>query len=288
MKQLRSIRQWYKRLFRRHRLVLQNEIDNIEEWHIHTSAARIFAGLVAFVLLLFMLILALVAYTPVLEFLPGYEANRSREMLLRNIMRLDSIERHMNELRIYSENVSLIMEGKTPVIPSDTRHNDSIRIDKSLVMPSHEDSILRAEIEGSGPYALGKSPSRRTVREAMEMVAPLEGILTEKFDVRQSRYGVRIAAASGSQVVAVDNGAVVFNLWTPDEGYMVGIQHAGNLFSIYKNLSQTLVTTGQRIKRGEVIGYSGDTQQAGNDAKLFGFELWSDGSPVDPEGYLLF
>ena len=59
---------------RKHRLTLQNEVDNAEEWHMHISVVRIFAALLAFVLLLFILILSLVAYTPVLEFLPGYEA----------------------------------------------------------------------------------------------------------------------------------------------------------------------------------------------------------------------
>ncbi len=62
--------------------------------HAHLGRAHL-RSILAFVLLLFILILSLVAYTPVLEFLPGYrtEANRSREMLLQNIMRLDSIER---------------------------------------------------------------------------------------------------------------------------------------------------------------------------------------------------
>jgi len=39
---------------------------------------------------------------------------------------------------------------------------------------------------------------------------------------------------------------------------------------------------------GEVLGYSNDPQAEGTDSKLFGFELWSDGKPVDPEGYIVF
>ena len=137
----------------------------------HISVVRIFAALLAFVLLLFILILSLVAYTPVLEFLPGYEANRSREMLLQNIMRLDSIERQMTQMRTYSDNIALIMEGKTPVVRN-VGGLDSIKADKTLVMPSREDSLLRIQMEGEGPYGLGKSPSRKTLREAMAMTAP--------------------------------------------------------------------------------------------------------------------
>ena len=95
MKFLMRIRAWWRGLFRKRRFNMLNATDNSEEWHIHLSPASIFAGLVAFVLLLFILTLSLVAYSPVLEFLPGYrtEADRSRESLLQNIIRLDSIDR---------------------------------------------------------------------------------------------------------------------------------------------------------------------------------------------------
>ena len=254
MKGFSPISRTYRRLVRKHRLTLQNEVDNAEEWHMHISVVRIFAALLAFVLLLFILILSLVAYTPVLEFLPGYEANRSREMLLQNIMRLDSIERQMTQMRTYSDNIALIMEGKTPVVRN-VGGLDSIKADKTLVMPSREDSLLRIQMEGEGPYGLGKSPSRKTLREAMAMTAPVEGVLS---------------------------------LWSPEEGYVVQVQHADNVLSIYKNLAQSMVSTGQRLRSGEVLGYSNDPQAEGTDSKLFGFELWSDGKPVDPEGYIVF
>ena len=287
MKFLKNIRAWQRSFFRKRRFNMLNATDNSEEWHMHLSPASIFAAFVSFALLLFILILTLVAYSPVLEFLPGYEANRSREMLLQNIMRLDSIERQMTQMRTYSDNIALIMEGKTPVVRN-VGGLDSIKADKTLVMPSREDSLLRIQMEGEGPYGLGKSPSRKTLREAMAMTAPVEGIITEKFDTKLGQYGIRIAAAPGSQVSAVDNGTVVLSLWSPEEGYVVQVQHADNVLSIYKNLAQSMVSTGQRLRSGEVLGYSNDPQAEGTDSKLFGFELWSDGKPVDPEGYIVF
>mgnify|MGYP002747743509 CR=1 FL=1 len=287
MRFFKSIRAWWRGLFRKRRFNMLNATDNSEEWHMHLSPASIFAAFVSFALLLFILILTLVAYSPVLEFLPGYEANRSREMLLQNIMRLDSIERQMTQMRTYSDNIALIMEGKTPVVRN-VGGLDSIKADKTLVMPSREDSLLRIQMEGEGPYGLGKSPSRKTLREAMAMTAPVEGIITEKFDTKLGQYGIRIAAAPGSQVSAVDNGTVVLSLWSPEEGYVVQVQHADNVLSIYKNLAQSMVSTGQRLRSGEVLGYSNDPQAEGTDSKLFGFELWSDGKPVDPEGYIVF
>ncbi|WP_418983003.1 murein hydrolase activator EnvC family protein [Alistipes sp.] len=284
----KKIRAWWRNLFRKRRFNMLNATDNSEEWHMHLSPASILAALVAFVLMLFILTLTLMAYTPVLEFLPGYrtEADRSRESLVQNILRLDSMERMMNDMMTYNENIALIMEGRTPVART-LAGSDSARTSKMLVMPSREDSLLRAQMEGDGEYALrGRAGSRRQVREAMELVTPAEGIITEGFDIGEGRFGVRIAAAAGDRITAIDNGTVIQSLWTPDNGCIIVVQHPGNLVSVYKNLSQSLVAAGQAVRSGEQIGYNAQTGP--DEARLFEFELWNNGKPVDPEGYIVF
>ena len=289
MKFLKNIRAWQRNFFRKRRFNMLNATDNSEEWHMHLSPASIFAAFVSFALLLFILILTLVAYSPVLEFLPGYrtEADRSRESLVQNIIRLDSMERMMNDMLTYNQNIALIMEGKTPVARV-LANSDSTRATKVLVMPSPEDSVLRAQMEGDGEYAVtGRSGgSRRAVREAIELATPVEGIITDRFDIRNGNFGIRIAAAASDRIAAVDNGTVVLSLWTPETGYMVELQHAGNLLSVYKGLSQSLVTKGQTIRAGELIGYNAEAEQG--EVRLFEFELWNNGKPVDPEGYIVF
>ncbi|WP_289303534.1 murein hydrolase activator EnvC family protein [Alistipes finegoldii] len=289
MKFLKNIRAWQRNFFRKRRFNMLNATDNSEEWHMHLSPASIFAAFVSFALLLFILILTLVAYSPVLEFLPGYrtEADRSRESLVQNIIRLDSMERMMNDMLTYNQNIALIMEGKTPVARV-LANSDSTRATKVLVMPSPEDSVLRAQMEGDGEYAVTcrSGGSRRSVREAIELATPVEGIITDRFDIRNGNFGIRIAAAASDRIAAVDNGTVVLSLWTPETGYMVELQHAGNLLSVYKGLSQSLVTKGQTIRAGELIGYNAEAEQG--EVRLFEFELWNNGKPVDPEGYIVF
>lgn len=279
----------WRSFFRKRRLSMRNATDNQEEWHTHISPAGIFAAFVAFVLLIFVLVLTFVAYSPVLELLPGYrsEADKSRENIIRNIMRLDSMERMMNDMLTYNQHIALIMEGKTPVART-LATSDSTRTSKVLVMPSPEDSILRAQMEGDGPYAIaGRSGgSRRSVREAIELAKPVEGIITDRFDIRNGNFGVRIAAAASDRITAIDNGTVVLSLWTPETGYMVELQHANNLLSVYKGLSQSLVTTGQTIRAGEMVGYNAEAEEG--EVRLFEFELWNNGKPVDPEGYIVF
>ena len=289
MRFFKSIRAWWRGLFRKRRFNMLNATDNSEEWHMPLSPASIFAAFLSFVLLLFILVLSLVAYSPILEFLPGYrtEADRSRESLVQNIIRLDSMERMMNDMLTYNQHIALIMEGKTPVART-LATSDSTRTSKVLVMPSPEDSLLRAQMEGDGPYAIaGRSGgSRRSVREAIELAKPVEGIITDRFDIRNGNFGVRIAAAASDRITAIDNGTVVLSLWTPETGYMVELQHANNLLSVYKGLSQSLVTTGQTIRAGEMVGYNAEAEEG--EVRLFEFELWNNGKPVDPEGYIVF
>ena len=64
MRFFKSIRAWWRGLFRKRRFNMLNATDNSEEWHMHLSPASIFAAFLSFVLLLFILVLSLVAYSP--------------------------------------------------------------------------------------------------------------------------------------------------------------------------------------------------------------------------------
>lgn len=287
MKLFRSIPAAWREFTRKRRLSMLDATNNVEEWYTHISPAGMLSALLAFALLLFILILSIVAYTPVLELLPGYrvEAARSREYLMHNLVRLDSMERMMHDMITYNDNIALIMQGKTPVVRTLGRQ-DSVRTDKSLVPPSGADSLLRAEMEGEGPYSLLHTAA--APRKNIELTVPIDGIVIERFDIKRENFGIRLAASPDTQIAATDDGTVVLSLWSPETGYLIQIQHANNLLSIYKNLSKSHVSVGQRIKRGEVIGTNAETLAEGSDAKIFEFELWSNGKPVDPEGYIVF
>ena len=260
-----------------------------EEWHILVSPVGIIAAITALIILIFSVVLLLVAYTPIVEFLPGYKSNaaRSQESLMNSIMRLDSIERRMNEMLIYNDNISLIMNGKTPAVRT-TIATDSVHREKRLILPSLEDSLLRAQMEGNGEYGLHTIVRTGTsVRDNMEMVVPIEGIITTHFNLREGVYGIVMVTAASAQITAITDGTVITSVWTADNANIVEIQHPNGLISTYKNLSQTLVNKGQFVKGGDVIGYSSETSAA-EGGKNFELELWSNGKAVDPEGYIVF
>ena len=115
---------------------------------------------------------------------------------------------------------------------------------------------------------------------------PVEGIITEHFNISQNRFGVKIAAAATDRIAAVDGGTVIQSSWTPEQGYTVIMQHAAGLLSIYRSLSQSLVAPGQKLRAGELIGYNAEAENG--EVPMFEFELWNNGKPVDPESYIVF
>ncbi len=275
-----------RNLREKHRLSLRNQHDDSEVWYMFISPLNIVSVVVAVVLVLFVIILSTVAYTSILDLVPGYPGSRSRAMLVENIMRLDSMERELSNMRVYSDNIALVMAGKTPVmrtLPEADAFSPELT-DKTMVPRTAEDSLLRSQMEGEGEYALNKASSVRKLRESFELAAPVSGIVIEKFDPRSGQYGVGITTTAEQPVVAVAAGTVILSMWSPDEGYVMQVQHPDNIVSVYKHVEQVIRQVGERVRVGEILGYTASEPDRG----VMVFELWNNGTAVDPEGYILF
>ena len=83
------------------------------------------------------------------------------------------------------------------------------------------------------------------------------------------------------------DGTVLFSNWTSETGYVIGVQHSNNLFTIYKHNSALLKKVGDYVKAGEVIAIIGNTGEFTTGPHLH-LELWYNGSPVNPMDYISF
>ncbi len=280
-----------KHLREKHRLSVQNQHTGDEVWYMHISPLNILSGFVALVMIIFIITITTVAYTSILDFIPGYPGNKSREMLITNIMRLDSLEQELKNLSIYSDNVALIMSGKSPVTRHEMKLTDSLS-GRSAVGRSHEDSLLRLQMEaGSGPYSLSGDGggAQRNLRGAVGYFAPVKGVVASEFSPKERAFGISVGTSANQQVMAVADGTVLSSSWSPDDGYTLYIQHANNTISVYRHNARLIKGAGDRVKGGEVIGYTGDgSVGAGGGKSLFEFEMWVDGVPVDPRSHIVF
>ncbi len=74
-----------------------------------------------------------------------------------------------------------------------------------------------------------------------------------------SHKGTDFRAKVGTPIYAMNSGEIRFNQFLRNYGNTIIIDHGLGLHSIYMHLSESLVTLGQRVEKGQLIAKSGDT-----------------------------
>ncbi len=92
--------------------------------------------------------------------------------------------------------------------------------------------------------------------------------------------GVDFRAPMGTSVRAINAGVVAFSGHLTLTGKTVVINHGKGLYSLYGHLSDIQVVSGERVKKGQVVGLSGMTGRATGPHLHLGVFLC--GIPVDP------
>lgn len=108
------------------------------------------------------------------------------------------------------------------------------------------------------------------------------GILTDGFGWRWGKLhaGTDWSVRSGSTVVASRGGVVTQAGWAGSYGYCIVITHPDGHFTRYAHLSEILVSYGQDVAQGQMIGLSGNT--GFSTGPHLHFEIYMYGYPVDP------
>lgn len=293
MKLLNVIKHIVVNFRKKHRVSFRDPHNDKELWYLFLSPMNLAFASFSLLLILFAAVLVIVAYTPILDLVPGYPGNKSRQILLQSVMRLDSLERQINMWQIYERDISLIMEGKTPVSVTASATIDSIlKTPTAVVPPSLADSLFRLGMEQNEGNR-GKKNTTGGKMSTFEFYSPSRGVVIKHFDPSSNNFGVNVSVSKEQPIVAVTDGVIVLTTWTPEEGYIVQVQHGGSMLSVYKQLSQLLKKTGDRVSAGEVIGYVGgrvksDVLTSSDTKTSYYYELWNNGTPVDPETYMIF
>lgn len=117
---------------------------------------------------------------------------------------------------------------------------------------------------------------------------PVRGPITSPFGYRYHpirhrtifHEGMDIGADSGTPILAPADGRIIVAGWVSGYGNYIGIAHGGGVTTGYGHCSQTFVSVGQDVKRGQAIGAVGST--GNSTGPHLHFEVRVDGSPVDP------
>ncbi|MEM6643846.1 MAG: M23 family metallopeptidase [Bacteroidota bacterium] len=104
------------------------------------------------------------------------------------------------------------------------------------------------------------------------------------YKVRKMHNGTDFSLPTGNPVYATGDGEII-GTYDKFSGYgkYVKIQHGFGYQTLYAHLSQYIVKPGQKVKRGQIIGYSGNT--GGSTAPHLHYEVIENGKPVNPVNY---
>ncbi len=167
--------------------------------------------------------------------------------------------------------------------------------DEALKEMHHELSELKAAAsreETSIQMLIEYFEDKRSLYASTPLVWPVRGWVTSPFGKRTSPFsgiptfheGLDIAAQTGTPVVAPADGVVIKAGFSTGYGNMVEISHGYGLKTIFGHNSRLNVKAGQRVKRGDVISYVGDT--GSSTGPHLHYEVRSNGLPVNPVKYM--
>jgi murein DD-endopeptidase MepM/ murein hydrolase activator NlpD len=278
----------------RFRLAVFNDTTFEELWRVRLSKANAFLAAALLLVLTLALNTSLIAFTNLREFIPGYPDVEMRRNILMNAIMLDSLEHELEIRDKYFRDLNDVISGKQPigsvVLRDSTRDYDNIEFRKSA-----EDSLFRDRVEQEEKYSLSALPvqSERGSQQGTSLAnihffPPVKGIISSNFDARTRHYATDIVTQPKAVVSSTLEGTVIMTGWTMETGFVITIQHANNLISVYKHNARLLKEMGDRVWAGEAISIVGDSGELYTSGPHLHFELWHNGVALDPAQYIYF
>lgn len=277
-------------LHNKYRLIIYNDKTFEELFFIRLSRLNLFTVIGTSAIILITIVTILIAYTPIREFIPGYPDGEMTSKIKLYSIKVDSLESEIAVRDKYFDNLKTIIDGRTPNEKTHSFTTDTTLKYKNISFKqSKEDSIFRNNVEASEKYNLLLLDAKQNKDDFnnLHFFTPLKGLITNRFNLSESHYGIDIVSKADEVISATLDGTVTLSTWTLETGYIIEIQHSANVISVYKHLSQRLKNEGNKVKAGEAIAIIGNSGEFSSGIHLH-FEIWKNGVPINPENYILF
>ena len=197
-----------QRLLNKYRLVVLNEDTYEERISYKLNKLNIFL-LIAFAsTVLIMTTIVLIVYTPIKEYIPGYDSTVLRQTAVRNIETLDSLERVIQKNQTFINSVGSVILGEVSQEEL-LKESNIARIDISELQfkTNIEDSLLRNFVEKEDRFNTLESAASKV---EYVLFSPIQGQISSLFDPGQKHFGVDVPAKTNTPVKAISDGRVLF------------------------------------------------------------------------------
>lgn len=215
--------------------------------------------------------------------------------------KVSDFEKKMESLRQLDEKIRSMtkMEKKQSRVQNQLLGIGGIEPERSVVQPADllEKNLDRlisdaTERERSFSELLEALKKRESVLAATPSIWPTQGWVTSEFGYRSSPYGsnrefhkgIDIACRLGNIVRAPADGIISEVANGHDLGNYVMIDHFKVMQTVYAHLLRAAVIEGKRIKRGDIIGYVGNSGRSTGSHLHYSVNL--NGIAVNPRKYL--
>ncbi|MDR3224354.1 MAG: M23 family metallopeptidase [Holosporales bacterium] len=146
---------------------------------------------------------------------------------------------------------------------------------------------------GKNEYVDSNGVLLNTVKSSKSMLAQPLGCMkvTSPFGFRRipdgrvkKHTGVDLLAHTGTPVRAAANGTIAMATYNAGYGRYVNIKHSSSINTAYGHLSRIVVRNGQRVMKGQIVGYSGASGNS-RGAHLH-YEVLRNGRPINPMSFV--
>lgn len=221
---------------------------------------------------------------------PRYEQMQMNKQLIELDQKVDSLYLEVERKDQFILSFQRVLRGDTSdfVDPAKILKGDGQRVARTAdlkLVPG--DSAFRKEFEKSDLALITLTSVKYRELQETFFFSPLSGFISDHFDAKQGHYGVDLVAKTNEPVKNIADGTVLFASWTQDAGYVMMIQHKGNLISVYKHNAQLYKKVGTFVNGGEIISIVGNSGDL-TDGPHLHFELWYNGNPLNPEEFVTF
>ena len=287
MKNKKENKGFFKKLFNDYKVVVSSEDTFEEKFAFKASKINVFVLMLVYSVILISFTISIVFFTQLRELVPGYSSSDLLNRAIYLTQKTDSLERQIELNNKFYKSIEDVLSGKT----DEFVERENITIDSSLneknlfsISPNSEDSILRNYVDSQDKFNLTKN---ELVIENKMFFSPIKGDITQTFNFEENHFAIDIAADIGTPVKSILDGKILFSEWSVDTGHVIIVDHGDNIVSVYKHNSKSLKEQNDFVQAGEVIAYSGNQGSLSSGPHLH-FELWKNGTPIDPEPLLNF
>jgi len=276
----------FRKLNDRYRLIIYNDSTFQSVWSMKLTRLKVFTVTSLLSAILVILVILLIATTGLREYIPGYPKAEYRQMLVLTALKIDSLENELHKRDQFFRGIQAIMDGE---VPEDNLTVDTFTFSGQVEFETFnhdsvfQDKLLAEQIN----LTPGSNANRRLSLSQIHFFVPVKGVITNKFKSTHDHFGVDLVSEPNARISAIMDGTVIFAGWTIETGYVIYIQHDAELISAYKHNSELLKSKGDRIKAGEAVAIIGNTGELSTGPHLH-FELWHNGTAIDPEQYIDF